>query len=122
MGFIERLGVWIESDDAQLLLAGALGGIVRWATLQHSWREGMVAMAVGAICALYLGPIMLPLVVSIIGPLSPGGNLQGLASFLVGVAGISFAGFLIDIFDAKFIKSKKEQKDAKDKVDDVDSP
>lgn len=118
MTVLERLIAWSSSDQATLLVAGALGGIVRWATLRQNWREGVMAMAVGAICSLYLGPVMLPIVVATIGPLTPGGDLQGLASFLVGVAGISLTGFLIDVFDAKFLKSKKKKETEETSNDD----
>lgn len=106
---------WLSSDQAGLVIAGVLGGIVRWLTLRHSWQEGILTMIVGGICASYLGPLMLPLVTATIGPIAEGADLAGLSAFLVGIAGISLAGFLIDVFDARFLKGKLPTK--KDKED-----
>lgn len=89
--------LWVSTDTAKLMLAGAAGGIVRWVTLRQSWREGTASVIVGALCALYLGPIVQPLLDPLIGPIAPGGDVAGFSSFVVGLGGISLAGMLIDV-------------------------
>lgn len=92
---------WIFSEPGKAALAGAAGGIVRWLTLRPSWREGLATLVVGAICAIYAGPVALPIVEASIGKALPGGDMAGLSSFLVGIGGISLSGLLLDIFDRR---------------------
>ncbi|PZQ99936.1 MAG: hypothetical protein DI533_04720 [Cereibacter sphaeroides] len=91
----------ISNDASKALLAGAAGGIVRWVTLRSNWKEGIGAILVGAICALYLGPIAQPLLEPVIGKIAPGGDATGFAAFFVGLGGISLSGLLIDIIAAR---------------------
>ncbi|WP_457645332.1 hypothetical protein [Profundibacter sp.] len=92
---------WIYSDTATTALAGAAGGIVRWLTLRHDWREGLMAIVVGAICALYLGPVIEPLLEPIIGKIAPQGDASGFSSFMTGLAGISLTGLLLDVINIR---------------------
>ncbi len=92
---------WIGSEPGKAALAGAAGGIVRWITLRHSWKEGATTLVVGAICAIYLGPVALPVVEASVGKILPGGDMSGLSSFLVGIGGISLSGMIMDIFDRR---------------------
>lgn len=39
-----------------LPIAGALGGIIRWVSLQSPWRAGIGHVAIGAIIGNYFGP------------------------------------------------------------------
>lgn len=92
---------WFGSEPGKAAVAGALGGIVRWLTLRPSWKEGAATLLVGMICAVYLGPLALPLVDGSVGRVIPGGDMAGLSSFLVGIGGISLSGLLMDIFDRR---------------------
>lgn len=102
---------WLFSDPGKAAVAGALGGIVRWITLRHNWREGSVTLVVGAICAIYLGPLIVPIIEPIVGAISPNSDADGLSAFLVGIAGISLSGMMIDIFDRRRRDVNKEDKD-----------
>ena len=51
----------VSTDAAKAVAAGAAGGIVRWVTLRQNWKEGVSSIVVGGLCALYLGPIVTPL-------------------------------------------------------------
>lgn len=88
---------YLGEGFAKAMIAGAAGGIVRWATLRLHWKEGLIALVVGSICALYLGPIAEPLLDPIIGRLAPQGDPKGFASFFVGLGGVALTGLLIDI-------------------------
>lgn len=96
---------WIMTDQAKTALAGAAGGIVRWVTLREHWQDGVASLLVGAICALYVGPFVNPLIKPMIGDLAPNGDSTGFASFLVGLGGISIAGLLIDLVRARTTKA-----------------
>ena len=97
---------WIMTDQAKTALAGAAGGIVRWVTLRERWQDGVASLLVGSICALYVGPFVNPLISPIIGDLAPNGDSNGLASFIVGLGGISIAGLLIDLIRTRTTKAK----------------
>lgn len=88
---------WLASDTGKAVIAGALGGLVRWITLRSDWREGFGALAVGAVCALYLGPIVQPLLEPTFGAIAPDGDAAGFSSFIVGLGGIGIAGILLDV-------------------------
>lgn len=103
---------YLSLDAAKLMLAGAAGGIVRWVTLRQSWKDGSAAVVVGAICALYLGPIVEPVLKPLVGTIAPGGDSSGFSSFVVGLGGISLAGLLID-FIAAWSPLKKGRDDEK---------
>ena len=93
-----------QTDASKAVAAGAAGGVVRWITLRNDWREGLSAMIVGALCALYLGPIVEPLLEPFVGAIAPDGDSTGFSSFVVGLGGISISGLLID-----GIRSRRKQ-------------
>lgn len=92
---------WLTGEGGRAAIAGALGGIVRWATLRDNWREGVLSLIVGSICAMYLGPVVAPILEPVIGKLAPGGESAGFSYFAVGLGGLSISGLLIDIFRAR---------------------
>ena len=101
MGERPDILTWLLSEPGKAALAGALGGIVRWVTLREHWRDGIVSLLVGAICAIYLGPLVAPLLEPVIGRLAPGGDTAGFSAFVVGIGGMSISGLLIDVFRAR---------------------
>ena len=112
--FGELMG-WAYTDSGKIVLAGALGGLVRWVTLRNSWTEGISSMVVGGICALYLGPLITPLLEPVIGSIAPDGDAQGFASFVTGLGGISISGILIDIINTRRESlTDEEDKNGKD--------
>jgi hypothetical protein len=98
---------WLWTEPGKAALAGALGGIVRWVTLREHWRDGMLSLLVGSICAVYLGPLVAPILEPVIGKLAPGGDSAGFSSFVVGIGGMSISGLIIDIFRARRADSAK---------------
>jgi hypothetical protein len=101
MGDRPDILTWLWSEPGKAALAGALGGIVRWVTLREHWRDGILSLLVGAICAVYLGPLVAPILEPVIGRLAPGGDTAGFSAFIVGIGGMSISGMLIDIFRAR---------------------
>jgi hypothetical protein len=92
---------WLWTEPGKAALAGALGGIVRWVTLREHWRDGVLSLLVGSICAVYLGPLVAPILEPVIRKLAPGGDSAGFSSFVVGIGGMSISGLIIDIFRAR---------------------
>lgn len=80
------------SDAGAAAIAGAAGGVVRWLTLRETWREGIISLFVGAICAIYLSPLAEPMLRPFIGVI----HAPRLAPFVVGVGGIGLVGLIID--------------------------
>lgn len=85
---------WLQTEPGKMVIAGAMGGLVRWLTLRESWRDGLVSLVVGSICALYLGPLVRPMLEPVVGKIA--GDATGFSSFVVGLGGIGIAGFTID--------------------------
>jgi hypothetical protein len=102
---------WLWSEPGRAALAGALGGVVRWVTLREIWRDGILSLLVGSICAVYLGPLVQPILDPVVGKLAPGGDAAGFASFCVGIGGMSIAGMMIDVFRARRRQAAKDADD-----------
>ena len=96
-------------DKTQLIIAGALGGLVRWLTLRDHWADGLISIIVGAISSLYLSPLALPALTPFLGNLGmPPESVTGLSGFLLGIGGITASGFFIDVWRARrrFLKQQ----------------
>jgi len=101
--FLVQILEWFSTDPGKAVTAGFLGGVVRWAVLRHHWKEGVPALIVGSICAMWLSPLALPLIEASVGKIAPNGDLAGLSAFIVGLGGMSLAQIVIDALD----RSKK---------------
>lgn len=92
---------WLFSGKGPTIIAGAMGGVVRWITLQQGTWEGISSIVVGAICAVYLTPLVLPALTPVIGSfVGDEANRAGFSGFIIGLSGITVAGFFIDFFKA----------------------
>lgn len=88
---------WLTAAKAEVIVAGGLGGLVRWVTLRESWRNGLISIVVGGICALYLSPLARPfLAVLLKGFDLPAEQEAAFSGFIMGIAGIGLVGFLLD--------------------------
>lgn len=93
---------WLFSPMAKLAIAGALGGVVRWLTLKQPPLDGLVSVIVGAICAVYLGPAIQPLLRPVVDFAGVDAEaMQGLGGFLVGIGGILVSGFILDLWQLR---------------------
>lgn len=99
---------WILTEPGKAAFAGALGGVVRWVTLKEKWQDGFLSLIVGSICAVYLGPLVAPILEPVIGKLAPAGDSAGFSAFVVGIGGISISGLITDIFRARRAQAAKE--------------
>lgn len=88
---------WIWAD-ARLALAGALGGVVSWLTRKGSWKDGLMQIVVGSICAVYLSPLAIPVLAPTLGAIvGTPDELSRLSGFVIGIGGVSVSGFILDI-------------------------
>lgn len=93
---------WLTGDKGQLLLAGALGGVVRWLTLRDHWSDGLISIVVGAICALYISPLAIPAIAPALGAMNvPPESIHSLSGFLIGIGGITVSGLIMDLWRAR---------------------
>ncbi len=78
-------------DWALNLLAGLIGGAVRAATQpEQSWWQRVVTSFVGGVTAMYLTPIMAPLVSSYLAAYSVSySNVAGFCGFILGMMGLA---------------------------------
>lgn len=92
---------WLASEPGKAALAGAAGGLVRWITLRDSWLEGLLGILAGSVCAVFLGPMVLPVLEPVLGGISDSDeHITGFTSFVVGLGGIGLASALIDILQS----------------------
>lgn len=88
---------FLLGEKGSAVLAGALGGVVRWITLKERPREGIASVIVGAICAVYLGPIIRPAITPLIGSfVLEEASRSAFGGFILGLGGITVSGFVID--------------------------
>lgn len=106
---------WLFSEQGRAAIAGAAGGIVRWVTLREHWKDGSLSLVVGAICAIYLGPLVAPMLEPVIGEIAPQSDAAGFSSFVVGLGGISLSGFLIDVIRARRAETKGRRNETRDR-------
>lgn len=81
----------------ELLLAGALGGVVRWAVNKETLRDGAMGVLIGAILAYYMQPIAGQWFRGLVefAEIDPSAA-RGCGAFLIGLCGIWPAQFVID--------------------------
>lgn len=93
---------WLLTPEVQQAIAGAAGGLVRTLTLRDNWREGAANLVVGAICAVYLPPLALSFLAAPLGKLEvPAAMVGNLSAFIMGLGGMTVAGFILDVIKAK---------------------
>lgn len=85
--------------DIVLATGGASGGLVRWIYLQEKPIRGVLGILVGALCAVYLSQLALPLVELVLGKIliEPTKQLT-FSGFVVGLGGTQVPGFIIDLW------------------------
>lgn len=91
-----------QRETGAVLAAGLLGGAVRWATMRSDWKSGLIGIFVGGVSAIYLSPLVKPLLGPLVGLItddpSQSANFSG---FVVGIGGITITGFLMDYIAAR---------------------
>lgn len=94
---MEPIAAFVSVPGVQLVIGGGMGGIARWLFLQTSWRQGLIAIILGAILGYYVSPQFEPLMAgALAGFAADPEKLPAFAAFATGVGGIGIIGFIID--------------------------
>jgi hypothetical protein len=103
MAMHDGFWAWLATHKGQALLAGALGGVVRTITLrERPMRDGILNVVAGGIAALYLTPLVEPVLRPFLGAIAvPPDGVTGFAGFVVGLGGVAAAGFIVDVWAAR---------------------
>ena len=89
------------------LIAGLIGGTVRAASKPaETWAERVVTALVGGAVAVYLTPVVAPLIQPYIG--GNGATAAGFCGFLLGMSGLSSAELAIRIIRRKLSAPDKD--------------
>lgn len=85
-----------------MVLAGALGGVIRWWSAKDGWRVGLGNVVAGAITGTYLGPaffLAIKPVADLTGMETADARLLG--AHLSGVLGVTLYAFFADLVTAR---------------------
>ena len=101
MTFYEWLAA-VFGDRGAIALAGAAGGLVRWLTLRSHPVDGIIAIVIGAITAIYAGPLAEPAIDALLGGvIIEAERRASFGGFLIGLGGVTVTGFILDFWRAK---------------------
>lgn len=93
---------WLRLEEGRLILAGAMGGVARWLALKQGWPDNIISVALGLICAVNVGPVVLQWLAPVLGIAGvtgvPAATLSG---FLAGVGGVAIIGFILEAWDIR---------------------
>lgn len=111
----------IFGEKGQVALAGAAGGLVRWLTLRTRLRDGLVAIIVGCISAVYLHPLAEPVVNGILGSVVvEDSSRSAFSGFIIGLGGVGVAGWVMDAIAARLRHKREKEEDDDDEQDPKD--
>ena len=101
---------WATGEAGRVIIAGAAGGFLRW-TMQERrrFRDGIIQIGVGALCAHYLSPLVASLLGVFFGPIQD----KSTTGFIAGLLGISLAKIIIAVFDARSKKLTEDRPDGR---------
>lgn len=120
-GFFQHLGDLLPNGAAAAALAGVAGGVVHWIVNRKNPRAGILAVIVGGMTAVYIGPfassiIGLPIV--LVNSLTGGNADPGMfGAFVCGLAGVSIVELIAD-----FVERRKRQLRNDQPLSDVEDP
>ena len=96
-GTFERAFDWLSSTPGQVLLAGLVGGVLRWLTTEKTWRGGLASIASGIATAWYLGPPTAIWFAERFGAQPDNPQVVGGVSFVVGIGGTSLIALIVSV-------------------------
>ena len=89
---------WIASIKGEAAVAGAAGGIVRWATLREDRKTGAASLIVGMLCAVYLSDTGEAAIEAAFKTFGLAKSVdKGASGFIVGIGGVTISGFVLDV-------------------------
>lgn len=90
---------WLHGHTGELLKAGLAGSAVAAAMEWNGVLPAIRKIVVGTLCALYLSPLMVPMLEWVLGTMQvPRDQAAGVSGFLMGVLGIIVIEILLKAF------------------------
>lgn len=94
--------VWFGGESGRIIVAGGVGGFTRWFTSEkRRIRDGVLAVAGGALTSAYLWPVPLLLIGTVTGPLERTPETIAMAAFLAGAIGMSLVKIMAAMIEAR---------------------
>lgn len=104
----------VLGPKGQVALAGAAGGLVRWLTLRTRPLDGIIAIVVGAISAIYLGPLAEPAIDALLGSVILDDlSRSSFSGFIIGLGGVTLTGLVMDTWSRRRQQGDDETDDKK---------
>lgn len=101
--------VWFGGESGRILVAGGVGGFTRWfSSEKRRIRDGVLAVAGGALTASYLWPVPLFLIGTVTGPLEKSPETIAMAAFLAGAIGMSLVKVMAAMIEARARKGGED--------------
>lgn len=98
---------WVAGEGGRAIVAGGAGGFARWLNSDtRRIRDGVVAVAGGAMAANYLWPLILIVVGFPLGGLDETPNNIAMAAFIAGALGMSFVKIITAMVEARMTGPK----------------
>ena len=94
---LDRAADVLTSPPGQILVAGLIGGVLRWVSTEKGWKGGVASILSGLAAAWYLGPLFAALLAGTFGGDADSPRLVAGSAFFVGVGGISIVALLINV-------------------------
>lgn len=108
-------------EKGHAVLAGAAGGLVRWLTLRSGFWDGIASITVGAVCAVYLGPLAQPAIDAVFGQVVVDeASRASFSGFIIGLGGVSVTGLVMDIWDMSRRRARIRRRREHDDEEDED--
>lgn len=96
--FFDHALNWLGTTPGQVLVAGLIGGVIRWLTPgAGDWRARLLSLISGAATAWYFAPPASSLVAGWMSRPADDVQLVAAIAFFLGVGGISIVALLVDI-------------------------
>lgn len=103
--FLSSVADLLPAGAAAAAIAGIAGGLVHWVVNKKSIGEGMAAVLVGSLTAVYVGPFASPIIGAPVVGLNKitGGDADPVlfGAFICGLAGISIVGLITDLVEKR---------------------
>lgn len=94
--------VWLGGEGGRVIVAGGLGGLMRWLhSEKRRIQDGALAVVGGAVAARYLWPVPLRLMEVLTGPLELSPENTAMAAFLAGALGMSLVKVLTAVVETR---------------------
>jgi len=97
---------WVAGEGGRAVVAGGAGGFARWMNSEpRRIRDGVIAVAGGAMAANYLWPLILVVIGFPLGGLDETPNNIAMSAFIAGALGMSFVKIITAMVEARVVRT-----------------